>query len=204
MLLHERIHAEMKRLGHVVFTSGEYNLNLVGLRAASDEANLFDDMLCITYRDEAGAWQVERFPCTTDPGRPWLLKPMREAGCAIVVHGQYRSVWTFGLHKGKYEALVQCGTFTVWRDHDKDGQLDRTGPTHLTNNSGINLHKAGKDSPLVELWSAGCQVLKREADFLRVMELARAQKAHGMGDKFTYTLIDVGIDAALADLAKVE
>lgn len=198
--MQDRILAEMKRLGFKAFTTGSFNLNLVGLRSASDQSDLFDDTLVVVYRDASLAWQVERFPFTTDPGRAWLEKPMRQAGTAIIVPGQYRGVWTFGLHKGKYEALVQCGEFKVWRDNDRDGVLARTGLVHTSFGGGINLHKAGKDSSRVDLWSAGCQVLKREADFARVMTLAHAQADAGRGKTFTYALIDVGDHPALSDL----
>lgn len=194
------IKSELQRLHHVVFSSGAYDLNLIGLRSSSDASNLFDDVLVAMYLDEGGEWRVERFAFTSDPGRPWLEKPMREAGCAIIVPGQYRSVWTFGLHKGKYEALVQIGEFKVWRDNNRDGVIDRTGLVHTSVNGGINLHKAGANSQVVGEWSAGCQVLKRSADFDRVMELAHKQKDAGKGSKFTYTLIDVGDQPVLADL----
>ena len=40
--------------GHRVFTSGEYNLNIVGVRSAHNGTNRFDDELHVVYRDHRG------------------------------------------------------------------------------------------------------------------------------------------------------
>lgn len=192
--------AEMIKIGNKFFEAGDYNLNIVGLRSASDHSNVFDDVMLVAYK-LAGAWHVERWACTTDPGRAWLANPMRQAGCAILAPGQYRSAYELGLHKGK-RALRQVGNLKIWRDNDKDGELDRNGPLlDADPSAGINIHRAGKDSQLVDLWSAGCQVFKREADYLLFLDLCDKQHAKGKGwDKFTYTLIDVGDHPALLDL----
>lgn len=191
------VRSEFSRLGYAFFESGAYDLNLIGLRASSDESNLFDDLIVCVYKDEASEWQVKKWAATTDPGRPWLAKPMRSIGCAILVPGQYRGVYQIGTHNGK-PALVQRGLLKVWRDNDKDTVLDRVGPVHDALDTGINIHRAGKDSSLVELWSAGCQVFKREADLLELMALAGKQKARGKGwDRFSYTLVDVEQSPAL-------
>ena len=53
---------------------------------------------------------------------------------------------------------------------------------------GIHIHKAGEASVQVDRWSAGCQVLARRADFLRMMELYDAS-AKLYGPRITYTLL---------------
>ena len=53
---------------------------------------------------------------------------------------------------------------------------------------GIHIHKAGEASTQVDRWSAGCQVLARKADFLRMMELYDASAAL-YGPRVTYTLL---------------
>jgi hypothetical protein len=37
----------------------------------------------------------------------------------------------------------------------------------------MNIHKAGKDTPSIDSWSAGCQVLKRSDDFEEMMGKVR-------------------------------
>ena len=54
---------------------------------------------------------------------------------------------------------------------------------------GINIHKAGIDSSLVNDWSGGCQVFKRTEDFERFMGICR-NAAKVWGNKFTYTLLE--------------
>ena len=41
-------------LGHAVFTNGEYNLNIIGIRSADDSANTFNDRICVVYKDDQG------------------------------------------------------------------------------------------------------------------------------------------------------
>lgn len=179
-----------EKLGLAFFTDGAYNLNLIGLRSSQSYANLFDDTFLVAYKDESGTWHMESWPCTTDPGRPWLQDPGRKAGCAILKEGQYKGSHEIGLHKGK-PALVQRKPLPVYRDSDKDLVLDMDDSTVEWGIFGINIHRAGKDSPLVELWSAGCQVAKREKDHLRLMELANLQqKHHPTWKTYTYTLVD--------------
>lgn len=130
------------------------------------------------------------FPATTDPGLSSMTKPMSTKGCAILVPGQYRSSWMIGYHKGKYEALVQCKPLKVYRDNDKDNVYDLNPKTIEEGNFGINIHKAGDDSTIVNGWSAGCQVLKRKVNFDKLMKLAHYQFSQGMGARYTYTLIN--------------
>jgi hypothetical protein len=88
--------------------------------------------------------------------------------------------------------------FKVWRDHNKDGSLDRSGVVY-DDVTGLNCHKAyswnqGKaigQNKVVENWSAGCQVAEVSyANDYILMPLARKQVAKGAGKTFTYTLFD--------------
>lgn len=180
--------------GYAFFTEGAFNLNLFGVRRTQD-VNAFNDVLGCAYRATPTApLTVELWPGTTDPGLYYLRNPMRKAGTAIVVPGQYRGLWKLGRHKGD-PAFVQVGPVTVWRDADRDWVLGTAGPTE-TGLFGINGHKAGEDSKVVERWSAGCQVWKRSRDHERALELGRAQvDAHPTWTKFTYTVFDEAPDA---------
>lgn len=54
---------------------------------------------------------------------------------------------------------------------------------------GINIHKAGDSSVVVDGWSAGCQVLARSFDFNELMNLVTLATPI-WGDRFTYTLLE--------------
>jgi hypothetical protein len=111
-------------------------------------------------------------------------------GTAILCPGHYAGIWEIDAHAGKYEALCQRGgEVTVWRDADRDGNLDTTGKVD-TGFFGINLHKAGEHSTRVDRWSAGCQVLANESDFDEIMRLARLQVATNGYKSFSYTLLE--------------
>ena len=175
-------------LGHAVFEEGEYNLNIIGIRSATHDANQFDDRLCVVFRDEQG-WVTRTWKCTTDPGSFWLDNPMKVAGAAILVPGQYRGSHQIGKHRGKYDALVQRKPVRVYRDANKDEILDMDPSTEEEGLFGINIHKAGTDSTQVNKWSAGCQVFSHSADFDEFMSICYAAKSK-WGNSFTYTLID--------------
>lgn len=177
--------------GYAYFTNGKYNLNIIGVRRAGAKVtNQFDDYIVVEYIDMYGIKTRDVFPATTDPGLSSMTKPMSTKGCAILVPGQYRSSWMIGYHKGKYEALVQCKPLKVYRDNDKDNVYDLNPKTIEEGSFGINIHKAGDDSTIVNGWSAGCQVLKRKVNFDKLMKLAHYQFSQGMGARYTYTLIN--------------
>lgn len=177
--------------GYAYFTNGKYNLNIIGVRRVGNKVtNQFDDYIVVEYIDMYGIKTRDVFPATTDPGLSSMTKPMSTKGCAILVPGQYRSSWMIGYHKGKYEALVQCKPLKVYRDNDKDNIYDLNPKTIEEGSFGINIHKAGDDSTIVNGWSAGCQVLKRKVNFDKLMKLAHYQFSQGMGARYTYTLIN--------------
>lgn len=180
----------MKSLGHVVFTTGDYNLNIFGIRGPSRDSDEFDDVLGCAYMVKGG-WHVEYWPITTDPGRRLLENPINKKGAAILCPGQYRGAYKIAKHQGKYDALCQKGgPVTVYRDDDKDNILDMDESNKQTGFFGINIHKRYGHRPKVHASSAGCQVFKNEDDFNRLMWLARNQQANGQGMTFTYTLLD--------------
>lgn len=177
------------KFGYDWFDEGDYNLNLVGIRAKDNTSNTFNDFLCVAYRVD-GIPHFHAFKATTDPGKHWLLSPMRVDGTAVVQCGQHKGLWKLGLHQGKYEALVQNNPVTVIRDNNKNDAVDCDGESHR-GFFGINCHRARSqgESKQVDKWSAGCQVLANAEDFDLLMALCRKSKAL-YGDSFTYTLID--------------
>ena len=181
---------KVKSLGYAVFERGDYNLNIFGIRSKNHRANKFDDFLGCAFKID-GLWRVEYWEATTDPGRYWLQNPGRVAGTAILVPGQYRGVYKIGNHK-TYEALVQTGgKVRVYRDANRDGNLDMDSSTIESGYFGINIHRSSSrgSSSNVEKWSAGCQVHKSIHSFNRMMQLAHKQVESGQGRSFTYTLL---------------
>jgi len=176
--------------GYKVFTDGDYNLNITGIRSPERVANAFDDRLCVTYKLN-DMWNTETFEITTDPGSPYLLKPLANtSGTAILVAGQYRGAYSIGKHRGQYLALVQSGKVKVYRDNDRDNILDMDPETIQDGYFGINIHKRSGDSDTVNGASAGCQVFRYEHEFNRMMYLAQKQVSERGWKTFTYTLLE--------------
>lgn len=180
----------MKEKGYAVFEKGSFNLNLIGVRHGMEATNKFIDTFVVLYKD-GGRWVRHLFPCTTVPGL-YHLKNGLAKGTAILVPGQYRGAYERGLHKGQYMALVQRKPVTVYRDKDKDCELDYENPE--TGLFGINIHRATANgiSKQVDKWSAGCTVLASSHDFQVLMNLTSAQVNMGLGKTFTYTLLEEG------------
>ena len=177
----------LEKKGYKYFGEGDYNLNIIGVRSPL-KGNEFNDALCVEYWKGSNQY-IHVAACTTDPGYKSLSHPQNIKGCAILVPGQYRGCWKIGLHKGQYEALVQCKPVKVYRDNNKDYYLD-CDPRNIEEGIfGINIHKAGISSTVVDGWSAGCTVFAKAAefdDFMRLVKLSASE----YGNRFTYTLLE--------------
>lgn len=185
---------------YLFFQTGKFNLNIVGVRSTNSQSNSFDDHLLVAYLDNQFNWCFDQYPITTDPGKPWLLKPMDAAGCAVMVPGQYIDVYAIGIHghnKPKirqYEALEQFGKINYVRDNNKDSIIDASlwnDPKNIF--SAVlktNIHRASRWSVIraIETYSAGCQVFQDPADFERFMTTCRTSRSYGHS-RFTYTLL---------------
>jgi len=168
-----------------------FELNIVGIRADSTKPNTFDDSLNVYYKTSTGDWQLHCFPATTDPGTYWLENPLNPQGTAILKAGQYLGSHAIGLHRGKYEALVQVRPVTVYRDYDRNAVLDFLNGKEDTGLFGINIHHAQAEgtTKYVDKFSAGCQVFANIEDFNLFMQLCYRHRQL-YGNAFTYTLID--------------
>ena len=179
-----------KKKGYAYFTNGAYNLNIIGVRAAGRNiTNSFDDVLVLIYKSPSGQWQRQIYNITTDPGRYYMLNPTTRKGTAILVPGQYRGAYQIAYHKGKYKALCQRKPLPVYRDGNKDDKFDLNPLSIDKGIFGINIHKAGDNSTLVNGWSYGCCVLSKSVDFNALMRLAE-RSASIYGNSFTFTLIN--------------
>lgn len=189
-----------REAGHLIFTSGLYNLNLVGVRTASRSGNAFDDHLFAAYQEPVQQgdriipeWRVWHWSVTTDPGTYHLANPGRVAGTAVLKAGQYRGTWKLGLHRGRYEALVQSKPVTVYRDPDRDAVIEMEPGNEHTGIFGINIHRANsaRESTQVDKWSAGCQVFSHPQDFAQFIAICKKQiEHHPTWTNFTYTLLE--------------
>ena len=170
------------------FFEGDLNINLVGVRSKDIVTNEFDDTLLVAI-EIGGEKQVISFgEFTTDPGFYYLKeKHLNSKGCAILKPGQYRGMWGFGKHRGKYNALVQVGNCTVYRDRNKDNTIDTE--SEQTGLFGINHHHA-YDAKNIDKYSAGCQVHSRDEQLNVVLSLCYLSSVK-WGNTFSYTLLEL-------------
>lgn len=170
----------LEKLGYTLYRDGR--LNIIAVRKKPFAVNTFNDELHIFNNGEI-SWQAK---VTTLPGKYWLSHLMNPKGSAILKPGEYLNSWQLGKHKGK-DALIQCRPVTVYRDKNLDDTFDYT---HQESGMfGINIHRAGSFSHLVNSWSAGCQVFQAEEDFERFLYFCK-EKANLHKGLFSYTLIE--------------
>lgn len=194
-----KIKLAVEAKGYKWFDTGDYNINLIGIRNTSNQAGVWDDLFMIIYKVD-GVWKVVSYKGTTDPGIDELVNPsFPEAklnGTAIVAPGQYRGLWSVGKHHG-HRALQQIGNVKIFRDKNKDKILDKN-PSTLKwwgSSAGINHHSTwGKRRwyDFIYNWSAGCQVANYHADSKEwndIMDIfVKAEAKWGKG--ITYTLLE--------------
>lgn len=145
--------AAVEAAGHTVFHGlrNTRDLNLIAVRLARGTSGAGDDLLYAAWRETpGGSWTIRAWPCETEPGLPYLLKPMNAKGTAILAPGQYRRAWQRGLHRGR-PALVQARPVRVYRDADRDAQVEVDPATLDEGVFGINIHDVSRYSEL-----AGC------------------------------------------------
>jgi len=167
-------------------------LNIIGVRNSSaTNQDKFDDLLAYFIYDDKGNLRGKVVPGTTDPSTSFLKSPINIKGAAVLKSGQYKDAYQLGLHRGKYEALIQAKPVTVIRDNDRNALINYFAPTQ-TGLYGINIHKSTKgknNEDIIGLDSAGCQVFRNIPDFMDMMTLAKISRKN-YGNSFTYTLID--------------
>jgi hypothetical protein len=175
--------------GFMVFDDGAYDLNIIAVRNLQNNANQYDDKLHVCYLSEDGHWREDIFQVSTDAGRYWLEKEDYKA-CAVYAHPQQaRGAYKVGMHRGKYEALVQWRPVLYWRDGNKDSKADYGGEV-FKDTIGLNIHRSSiHDSDEVNKYSAGCIVFSKMAEWKAFMELVHKQKRIMGFHTFTFTLI---------------
>lgn len=180
-----------ERLGYTI-DKRPNKLNIIGVRnSKATSQDKFDDLLAYFTYDNKGKLVGRVVSGTTDPSTSFLKNPINLKGAAILKSGQYKDAYQLGLHRNKYEALVQRKPVTVIRDDDRNALINYLAPTQ-TGLYGINIHKSTKgknNEDIIGLDSAGCQVFRNIRDFEDMMQLARISK-NKYGNNFTYTLLD--------------
>lgn len=190
----------LDHLDYVKFEDGEYNVNIIAVRNKNPKSDSWDDHLYVIYK-ENGKWRKLFInEITTDPGRTELVNPSFRAaqigGTAAIKEGQYRGAYRLGFHRNNrlHPALIQVKPVTIYRDKDRDDELDYLQGGELAISRGlfgVNIHstRPGWDRERVYNWSAGCIVAKDFQDFQdRFISLCR--KAAGeWGNGFTLTLL---------------
>jgi hypothetical protein len=168
--------------------SKPYDLNIIGIRSASNIVNFFNETLAIIYRDELGEQHVDYFHYTTKPGLHYLKNPLNKNGCAILQEGQHLGTMKKRKHRGSYYALCQALSMPFHRDNDRDDQLEFTGKV-FRGNVGLNIHREslGKVEKLVGKNSAGCGVLQANFDYFMFLI---DQGIKYWKNQFSYTLIN--------------
>lgn len=197
--------AEMHRQGFKVFETGNYNLNLIGLRDSDNKAGTFNDWFCSIFKVD-GEWIGHRWPCTTDPSNYYLEDhPLRSDGTAIIASPQQvRGGYVIGMHK-KYAALVQRGKnpIKIWRDNTRDETLDwHDEATSQVGFFAVNIHASDKnpfdggrergEDAAVGGWSAGCQVFANNSDYLEHWGIVKVAEAI-WGSTYSYSLLEMNL-----------
>lgn len=184
-----QIENTMIKKGYSYFYDGDYNVNIILIRNSETGkvvTNKFDDLITLSYKVD-GKWCFNQWVCTTDPGTHWVKNLLDVKGVARLVPGQYSGSHIIRKHQGKYDALCQDKPIKVYRDKNKDMIYDET--TIVEGVYGINIHKAGTDSTLVDRWSAGCQVFKTKKSFDLFMSILYKSRDK-YANRFTITLLE--------------
>jgi hypothetical protein len=174
----EKLILAYQKLQYPIFTKGNYNLNLFGIRHPNLQADQFDDVVGVFYRTEQ-QWRIETFPATLDPGITYLQSPFSfesaQNGTFIIAPGFYPRLWTLGKFRNK-NALLQINPVRGYRDKNRDAILDLDPKTITQGNYGILLHphfQSVNIAKRVQNSSAGCIVTQINDDFERIITLCQ-------------------------------
>lgn len=176
-------------------------INIVAIRNMNPQGepvnptpNKFDDLLILFTYQEGAYKLIDKWVCTTEPGKFWTQNPMNPGGAArIDIPGQYSS-WQVGFHQGKmnHEALVQTGgKIRVRRDANKD--FSSQGDSISEGFFGVNIHH-GWDSSYENIGrtSAGCVVIPRIALQKLFMSKIKSDPRYIKDARFVFTVSFLG------------
>ncbi len=158
---------------------GEFEVNIVGIRSFSQQANTFDDFMCVFYVDPKGTesfdgkkWTYKAWVITTEPGST-ALGGNSKLGANLIAEGQYIKAYRNRRHRASeninnYSILGNDFNILVYRDKDKDKWAEKDTKYLYVDTPGDNMHPSGpydNAGKVINGWSAGCQVFKNPDDF---------------------------------------
>lgn len=188
----QRVYAEKS---YKFFDTGNFNLNIFGIRSWDSRSDKFDDKIGVAFKNN-GNPTVQLFDATTDPGKHWLQRPMRTDGTIIMVPHQTIGAYKWGYHKS-YPALEQKEPMLYVRDNNRDSKLDfelfNKPELYEWSLAKTNLHRASKWKTVLNigLYSAGCQVILRPEDWELLTHYVKiALSDYSYPNSFTYTLFN--------------
>jgi hypothetical protein len=186
----ENIIDRYSQFGYKLFTEGDYNLNIFGIRSKERRAGFFDDTIGCIWKENK-QWKLFLADATVDCGEYYMKNPMNPSGSAFLVEGQYLGLWELGVFH-KTAALLQKKPCRYYRDNDRDNIIELDPKTITSGNIGLFLHshfQYGDEAQLIYNSSAACQVFKRNKDLNLLIGLCYQSKAR-YGNSFTYTLFN--------------
>ncbi len=173
-----------------LFSNGDYNLNIFGIRSKERRAGYFDDKIGCLWK-ENNQWKLFTADATVDCGEYYMKKPMNPSGAAFLVEGQYFGLWYLGTFHNT-AALLQKNSCKYYRDNDRDNIIELDPSTIAAGNIGLFLHshfQYGDEAQLIYNSSAACQVFKRNKDLNYLIGLCYQAKTR-YENSFTYTLFN--------------
>jgi len=156
----------IQKIKDVLFKKGykwiEEKPQIIGIRTNIQVPDVFNDIICVVYKDKLFVTT-----CTTEPGTTYQKKPLNPKGCWVMMPNQMIDAYSLGYHQGKedHRALRSTGKIFGLRENDKDGIIlnDKDAVSSWADGTtiGANIHGANKMgvTKTVGRWSAGCQVL---------------------------------------------
>lgn len=188
----EAVVAAMKAKGYAVFEGAKQpDLNVVGLRNPHGTLDAFDDAVCAFHRSILTGWAFYIWTATLDPGKPSIEKPTRSDGTAVMAVGQTRGAFTFGMHHGEYECLSPAVPIPVLRYKSAADYATGKGTPSTSSSTQIHHASSSHTSTVVGPWSEGCAVFASAVDFAELMKLCHKQTSAGLGDRFTWTVLEM-------------
>lgn len=185
----------LKNKNYTIYDSN-FQLNIVALRKKNqtkDEengnvTNLFDEEICVFYKNEMGNWELFEYSITTVPGYVAGKNELPEK-VGILVLGQYvdRLKIISYLGNSSYPALSfdEC---SIHRN-DKIDRYNFSAPIEI-GKFAMTIHRSSEvnSSEFVFNYSEGAQVFKNLNQYEQFMKICQNQVDKGSKNTFTYTL----------------
>lgn len=162
---------------------GVGQINIVGIEGMDIDGNInndaidkWNDALFLLEFQSGRPVIIFKAQCTTEPGQYYTNKPLNPNGAARLDTGYHKDLWQFGQHRGYYALVQGDNTARLVRDRNRNHRRDDAVSHERWR--GVNLHttkttgwRGSASSGTIGLWSAGCVVVYRPADFTKMMKI---------------------------------